>query len=127
EMPPELLLIPPVIDAPPAETVKAPAEVMLPEPVVKILPEVEIAPNSVIVNLDVPPDSILIALCVAPLSVSLMINGSVAVPALVRLKERALLAASVKSILPWALSAEIVFPALYACWRVTPCAFDVQV
>ena len=50
EIPPELLFIPPVIEAPPEETVKAPAEVMVPDPVVRTFPEVDRIPSSVIVS-----------------------------------------------------------------------------
>ena len=46
-----------------------------------------------------------------------------AVPALARLSIVALPVANVKSILPCASSATMVFPASYASWSVTPEAF----
>ena len=84
-IPPLLLFIPPVIEAPPPETVKPLADVILPLPVVDIFPLVERTPFSLIVNLSTPP------LCttrevLAPALVS-FITKALAVPALVKLNE----------------------------------------
>jgi hypothetical protein len=84
-IPPELLFKPPVIEAPPEETVRVPAEEIVPVPVVEILPEEEREPSSLMVSLLTPPDWIARAVLVAAL-VSLM-TKEVAVPALVREKE----------------------------------------
>ena len=55
-MPLLLLFMPPVIDAPFAETVKPLAEVILPVPVVTMLPVVERTPSSLMVNEVTPFD-----------------------------------------------------------------------
>jgi hypothetical protein len=46
----------PVVKVKPLEAVNVPAEVIVPDPVVSILPEVDKVPASVIVKLGVPPD-----------------------------------------------------------------------
>ncbi len=51
--------MPPVIEAPPEETVSVPAEVIVPEPVVVRFPDVESDPSSLIVNFGVPFEAIL--------------------------------------------------------------------
>lgn len=69
----------PVVWVSPLEAVKVPAEVIAPEPVVEILPEVESTPFSLIVSLGEPPDWISSKVLVAPALVSL-ITTAVAVP-----------------------------------------------
>lgn len=82
----------PVMEAPPAETVKPLAAVIEPLPVVMILPLVVklpallTAPNSLMLNLEMPPDLISIAVLVLLPLVSLT-TKEVPVPALVRLTD----------------------------------------
>lgn len=69
----------------PFEAVSVPAEVIVPEPVVEMLPEVERVPASVIVKVGEPPDWISIEVLVAPF-VSFK-TKALAVPAFERVKE----------------------------------------
>ena len=91
-IPPAWLLIPPVMEAPAAETVKPLAAVIVPVPVVKILAEVEMlpdavkAPLSVMVKLGLPPDWIERAVWLAVALVSLMMKA-LPLPALVKVND----------------------------------------
>jgi hypothetical protein len=104
----------PVVNVSPLEAVIKPAEVIVPEDVVEILPVVERLPFSVIVKLSTPPDWIARAVWPLAALVSLMIKA-VAVPALVKLKDVGVAKpeANVKSIfLPVVVT--MVLPASYA-------------
>jgi hypothetical protein len=68
----------PVVRVRPLLAVSSPAEVIVPEPVVEILPEVESVPSSLMVSLEAPPDWISMAVLV-PTLVSFRIKA-VAVP-----------------------------------------------
>ncbi len=111
-------MIPPVIEAPPAETVRAPAEVIVPVPVVAIFPEVEIVPSSEIVRLVTPPDWMSNAVPPDPAFVS-FITSACALPAFVMLNEVVRPALSVALISRLAVVA-IILPLSYACCNVVP-------
>jgi hypothetical protein len=81
----EFILNNPVDNVKPLEAVRRPAEVTVPEPVVRMFPEVESVPLSVIVNVGVPADWMERAVPV-PAFVSLIMKAE-PVPAFVRLKE----------------------------------------
>ncbi len=124
-IPPLLLLIEPVIEAPPAATVSRPADVIVPVPVVVTLPEVEISPSSLIVSELTPPDLICRAVLVAPFVSSIINDG--AVPALVTVNEVAVPEFEDSSYKVTAtfrpVVVVIVLPASYASCKVTPFAF----
>jgi hypothetical protein len=74
-----------VVIVKPFEAVKVPADVIVPDPLVEILPEVASVPASVIVRVGEPPDWTSIDVFVAPF-VSLSTKAE-AVPALVKVRE----------------------------------------
>ena len=75
----------PVVRVRPLLAVSKPAEVMVPEPVAEILPEVEIVPSSLMVSLDTAPDLISMAVLVPALESSRI--KAAAVPSWVRVKD----------------------------------------
>jgi hypothetical protein len=75
----------PVVKVKPLEAVSNPADVIVPEPVVEMFPEVERVPSSLMVNFETPPDWTSIAVLV-PALVSFRIKA-VAVPCWVRVKD----------------------------------------
>jgi hypothetical protein len=79
------LMINPLIVLVEVGPLMAPALVIVPDPVVEILPEVDSVPSSLIVNLDTPPDRTSIAVLV-PALVSSVIKEA-AVPCWVRVKD----------------------------------------